>query len=166
MKNEFERKFLLRNDGWKRSIVATRALRDGLLDDFPLGKIRVRIEHPRAWLTIKGAKSELGRHEFEYEIPLADAQAMQAEFCGDRITEKTRHLVAHDGLTWEIDVYHGLLEGIAYAEVELTSRDQPINLPDWVGQEVTGDPRHGKREVARRRREERAGDRMAAVSPC
>lgn len=149
MKNECERKFLLRSQAWRAHVSAIRRLRDGLVAVSDLGKVRVRIEEPRAWLTIKGQRHGITRHEFEYEIPLADAERMLSELCGERRIEKTRYLVPHDGLTWEVDVYGGLLEGVAYAEVELPCPTHAIHLPNWVGIEVTGDPRHSKRELSR-----------------
>lgn len=156
MKLEIERKFLLANDGWKAQVVGTRLLRDGLVAS-DRSKVRVRIEHPKAWLTIKGERSGLGRAEFNYEIPLADAEVILAEHCGEHIIQKMRHLVLHEGVTWEVDVYQGVLEGVCYAEVELDSQEQAIALPPWVGAEVTGDPSYSKRELVRRYLQVRRG---------
>lgn len=149
MNLEIERKFLLANDGWKQLVIGVRVLRDGLIASGP-SKVRVRIEGPKAWITIKGQRSGLARTEFTYEIPLTDAEHIMAEHCGERVIRKTRHLVPHAGIMWEVDVYEGLLEGVCYAEVELASDDQQIALPPWVGAEVTGDPRYSKRELLRR----------------
>ena len=156
MKVEIERKFPLASDDWKGQVVGTRLLRDGLVAS-DRSKVRVRIERPRAWLTIKGERSGLGRAEFNYEIPLSDAEVIIAEHCGDNLVEKTRHLVLHEGVTWEVDVYQGLLEGVRYAEVELDSKEQQVALPSWVGTEVTGDPSYSKRELVPRYLQVRRG---------
>ena len=120
MKTEIERKFLVAHDGWKAGVVSSCHIRDGLAADFGSGgKVRVRIAGERATITLKGAREGLARAEFEYSVPVSDAEAMLATFCQGPIVEKTRHLVPHGGLTWEVDVHHGLLAGLVYAEVEL-----------------------------------------------
>lgn len=141
MRFEIERKFLVAHEGWRASATGRRGLRDGLVGQFGRGKVRVRLDEGRAWLTVKGARLGIGRPEFEYEIPCADAEAMLREVCVGGVIEKTRHCVPHDGLTWVVDEFGGSLAGIVLAEVELDAEDQPFSRPDWAGDEVTGDLR-------------------------
>jgi CYTH domain-containing protein len=152
MKHEIERKFLVIGDGWKSAVTGTLHLRDGLVAVFGGGKVRVRIvtapgEQPRAFVTLKGPRSGISRREFEYPIPLAEAEVMLTEFCEGLVIEKHRHLVPHDGLVWEVDVYDGCLAGIVHAEIELTDAAQPVAPPPWLGPEVTGKPEHAKRAL-------------------
>ncbi|RVU20770.1 CYTH domain-containing protein [Methylobacterium oryzihabitans] len=141
MRFEVERKFLVSHDGWRPRAVRRRRLRDGLIGQFPAGKVRVRLDDDGAWLTVKGPRVGIGRPEFEYAIPREDAEAMMRGLCAGDLIEKTRYEVPHAGLTWEVDVYEGSLAGIVLAEVELDHDDQPFEAPDWTGREVTGDPR-------------------------
>lgn len=152
MNCEIERKFLVADDGWKPHVIETLFLRDGLVATFGAGKVRVRVASrpvgpPIAWVALKGARHGITRSEYEYEVPVAEAEAMLAEFCGDGILEKTRHLVPHDGCLWAVDVYGGLLAGVVHAEVELDEVTQQVSLPPWVGPEVTGQPQHSKRTL-------------------
>jgi CYTH domain-containing protein len=145
---ETERKFLLANDAWKREVIKSEHMRDGLIARFGEGKVRVRLTESSAWLTTKGARTGISRLEFEYEIPRADAEEMLRTFCqGDPILEKVRHTVPFGGLNWTIDVYMGPLNGVVFAEVELEHPDQHLQLPPWVGEEVTNNPRFRKRAL-------------------
>lgn len=144
MPQEIERKFLLVHDGWKSSIVKSARIRDGLVAVFNGRKARVRIMDDRATLALKGQQNGFGRSEFEYAIPTSDAEEILRTMCDDRILQKVRHYVPHAGLTWEIDVYDGILKGVEIAEVELDREDRVLELPDWVGKEVTGDSRYSK----------------------
>ena len=135
---EIERKFLLANDDWKREVIKREHLWDGLIARFGEGKVRVRLTDSDAWLTIKGPREGISRLEFEYEIPRADAEQMLRTLCqGDPILETVRHTVPFGGLDWTIDVYMGPLAGVVFAEVELEHSDQHLQLPPWVGEEVT-----------------------------
>lgn len=141
MRFEIERKFLVAHAGWREAATGRRHLRDGLVGHFAAAKVRVRLEDEAAWLTVKGARQGLGRPEFEYAIPREDAEAMLRTVCVGCVIEKVRHCVPHGGLTWEVDEYRGPLAGIVLAEVELDREDQPYDRPDWLGREVSGDPR-------------------------
>jgi CYTH domain-containing protein len=152
MKHEIERKFLVIDDGWKAAVTGTVHLRDGLVATFGAGKVRVRIATaeggpPRAWVTLKGPRRGITRREFEYDIPVAEAEAMLAEFCNGLAVEKRRHLVPHAGRVWEVDVYSGLLAGVVHAEIELADATETFALPPWLGPEVTGQPQHSKRAM-------------------
>jgi CYTH domain-containing protein len=119
---EIEGKFLLANDDWKREVIKSERLRDGLIARFGEGKVRARLTESNAWLTIKGPREGISRPEFEYEIPRADAEYMLRTLCqGDPVLEKVRHTVPFGGLDWTIDVYMGPLKGVVLAEIELTA---------------------------------------------
>lgn len=141
---EIERKFLLASDDWRRSVVRTAHIRDGLVAFENGRKVRVRIKENVATIAIKSRHKGLGRFEFEYEIPVSEAEEILRTMCDGRHLEKVRHYVPHDGLTWEVDVYEGLLKGVVLAEVELDREDRLLALPSWVGEEVTGDVRYSK----------------------
>ncbi len=140
MAAEIERKFLVLGDGWREGVVRTEHLRDGLIARFGDGKVRVRLGEGRAWVAVKGPRHGFSRAEFEYQIPLADAEEMLATLCEGPILDKLRHCIPYAGRTWSVDVHHGRLEGLVLAEVELPSVDAHVVLPDWIGREVTGDP--------------------------
>jgi adenylate cyclase len=150
MKIEIERKFLLASDGWRTKVQSSERIRDGLLFWHEKRKAQVRIIGNRATLTIKTSHVEGAREEFEYDIPIADAERL-IEFCGEDVLEKLRNHVQHDMLVWEVDEYDGFVSGVALAEVELESLDQPVELPDWVGPEVTQDPAFRKVNLLRAR---------------
>ena len=145
---EIERKFLVANDAWKQDALKSEHLRDGLIARFGEGKIRVRLTDSGASLTIKGPRNGIVRQEFEYEIPRAHAEQMLQTLClQDPILEKVRHTVPFAGLNWTIDVYMGPLAGVVFAEVELEHPSQEVQLPPWVGEEVTHDLRFRKRAL-------------------
>lgn len=102
---------------------------------------RVRIAGDNAFLTVKGRVKNLTRQEFEYEIPVADAQAMM-DLCHPRVVAKTRYKIPIEDLIWEVDEFTGQNRGLVLAEVELTSPEQSVPLPDWIGLEVSDDPRY------------------------
>jgi adenylate cyclase len=137
---EIERKFLVRD----RSVLDESAglrYRQGYLSRDPDRTVRVRLTGGRAFLTVKGRSEGPTRAEFEYEIPVADAEALLA-LCEGPLIDKTRHRIEHASHTWEVDVFHGANEGLVVAEVELESPGEPVTLPDWIGDEVTSDPRY------------------------
>ncbi|MFC3109417.1 CYTH domain-containing protein [Undibacterium arcticum] len=138
---EIERKFLLRGDGW-RGLGQRVLLRQGYLSSDPARVVRVRIEGESAMLTIKGRNTGASRGEWEYPIPLADAQVFLDTLCQQPIIEKYRSRIAHAGMVWEVDEFLGANAGLVLAEIELTAEDQPFARPDWVGDEVTDDPRY------------------------
>jgi adenylate cyclase len=145
---EIERKFLVATDAWKRDILKSEYMRDGLIARFGDGKVRVRLTERSAWLTIKGPRKGISRLEFEYEIPRSHAEEMLQTLCQrDPILEKVRHTVPFGGLNWTIDLYTGPLSGVVLAEVELEHPNQQLQLPPWIGEEVTNNPRYRKRAL-------------------
>ena len=155
MPTEIERKFLVANEGWKQSVIRSTRIRDGLIAVYNGRKARVRISDDQATIALKGQRNGFGRSEFEYAIQTSGAEEMLRKMCDDRVLEKMRYYVPHAGLTWEIDVYNGILEGVVIAEVELDRDDRGLELPDWVGKEITGDLRYSKfsmEKAAKRRK--------------
>jgi len=138
---EIERKFLVTGDAW-RARATGRQYRQGYLSSDPERSVRVRLAGEQAWLTIKGASRGAARAEYEYSIPVEHAREMLDSLCLQPLIEKTRYRLEHAGLTWEIDEFAGDNAGLVIAEVELDSEFQAIDLPDWVGADVTADPRY------------------------
>lgn len=152
---EIERKFLVVNDRWREHVTAKLEFTDGLLSRDADKKVRVRCFSDRATLTVKSRASGMRREEFEYEIPVADAKAMM-RLCGEMVIERTRHLVPWLGHTWEVDVFHGALDGLVIAEIELASEATTFERPSWAGAEVTSDPRYKKINLLTERLAQRA----------
>ena len=137
---EIERKFLVNDMSWKPSRESLSVIQGYFpTDGFSL---RVRVQDDRAFLTLKKSRSQISRHEFEYEIPAGDAREMIMLFCGSEVIEKTRHLVEYEGFTWEVDEFHGENDGLIVAELELENEDMPFEKPPWIGEEVTQDSRY------------------------
>ena len=135
---EIERRFLLKNDDWKREASAPQVLQQGYLSVEKERTIRVRIIDDKAWLTLKGYISDVSRSEFEYEIPLAHARQMMETMCPFKM-EKHRYRVEFKGFVFEIDEYFGDNASLVVAEVELPAEDAPFEKPDWLGEEITSE---------------------------
>ena len=150
MKIEIERKFLLASDRWRTLVQRSEIIQDGLVSMTEERKTRVRIMGGRATLTVKTRRIEGRRFEFEYDIPLADAELMLGS-CGNNVLVKRRHYVPLGGLTWEIDEYEGPLRGVVMAEIELDDFHQPFEIPDWIGREVTAEESYRKHVMLRER---------------
>ena len=142
MAQETERKFLLAGD-FRPYAVEAIPITQGYLCTDPERTVRVRMRGEVAYLTIKSAPDKRGwsRYEFEQQIPAADARELLGMCVGNRI-EKVRHIVPYGGQTWEVDVFGGANEGLVVAEVELRDENESIQVPEWVGREVTGDARY------------------------
>ncbi len=138
---EIERKFLPASDAWKQMASGT-AYRQGYLCADRERSVRVRTVADKGFITIKGASVGAARSEYEYQIPHADADALLDELCRKPLIEKLRYSIDHQGFTWEVDEFSGENHGLVVAEIELDSEDQLFAKPDWVGEEVTGDPRY------------------------
>jgi len=138
---EIERKFLVRGDGW-RGVAPGRDYRQGYLCAVAARTVRVRVVGDTGYLTVKGATVNASRVEYEYVIPVADATDMLDNLCERPLIEKTRYRIEYQGMVWEVDEFAGENAGLLVAEVELEAEDQQIALPDWVGEEVTGQLRY------------------------
>jgi adenylate cyclase len=142
MSFEIERKFLIRNDSWRSSATRYTKIRQAYLDSNAKVSIRVRIKDDgTAILTLKSRSSKLRRREFEYAIPTSDAEELLSLRRG-RIVEKVRYIVPNGNLNWEIDVFSGENFGLVTAEIELLDENHQIELPPWIGSEVTGQDRY------------------------
>ncbi|WP_192255223.1 CYTH domain-containing protein [Mesorhizobium silamurunense] len=141
MGKEVERKFLVSDPTWRSLVEADIRIRQFYVGAQPGRTVRVRINDGRsAELTLKFGDRARERDEFEYPIPLAEAEELMA-FAIGRVIEKTRHHVRHRGYLYEVDVFGGVLSGLVVAELE-TPEDVPDEmLPDWLGREVTGESR-------------------------
>lgn len=145
MGTEIERKFLVTGNDWRTA--DGQRIVQGYLNRDKQRTVRVRIAGAQAFLTIKGMTSGATRAEFEYPIPLADAEALLA-LCDGPLIDKIRHRVYHEGLVWEVDEFFGDNAGLVVAEVELSSEDQAVALPSWVTTEVTADSRYFNSSLA------------------
>jgi adenylate cyclase len=147
---EIERKFLVRDDSWRASAEQASRIRQAYIANNDLVSIRVRlVDAARAVLTIKSAKRGLVRREFEYEIPVAEAEDL-FELREGAAIEKTRYIVPVGGQVWEVDVFAGDNEGLILAELELEHAAQSIDRPAWLGREVTADKRFYNAVLTRR----------------
>lgn len=144
MAQEIERKYLVTSDCYKQMAVARYHIRQGYISREKTGTVRIRITNEQAFLTIKGkpAAGHFARYEWEKEIPLHEAEELM-KLCQGTIIEKTRWIIpAHENLKWEIDEFHGRHQGLTLAEIELSSEKQSFEIPDFIGKEVTDDPRY------------------------
>ncbi len=141
MAKEIERKFLMANDTW-RGLAQGKRYRQGYLSTVKERTVRVRTAGDKAYLTIKGISVGASRSEYEYEIPFADATEMLDQLCEHPLVEKTRYRIPYDGLVWEVDEFEGENRGLITAEVELTDEKEAVAIPEWIGKEVTGDPKY------------------------
>lgn len=141
MATEIERKYLVVGDAW-RALGSGTTYRQGYLSTVKERTVRVRVVGDRGTLTIKGLTVGATRTEYEYDIPVDDANHMLDDLCEQPVIDKTRFIVEYAGLTWEIDEFAGANAGLIVAEVELDSEDQAIELPDWIGEEVSHDARY------------------------
>lgn len=139
MGKEIERKFLVAAD-WKPSGPGKRIVQ-GYLSDAPKSTVRVRIADGRGYITVKGETKGIERSEFEYEIPLEDAEEMLT-FCAMPPIEKYRHEEYFNGRKWEIDIFCGENAPLVLAEIELSAQDEKFCAPTWLGKEVSDDPRY------------------------
>ncbi len=142
MGKEIERKFLLKNEQW-RGLAEGTLYRQGYISTDENRAVRVRVIGDKGFLTIKGRQEKLlVRLEYEYEIPLDDANELLDKLCDRPIIEKYRYKIPFEGMIWELDEFLGKNAGLFVAEVELSHESQTVELPDWVGDEVTEDPRY------------------------
>jgi adenylate cyclase len=136
---EIERKFLVNSKDWK--ISEPVQIRQGYLNRDPDRTVRIRTAGNQAWITVKGRTIGSVRSEFEYQIPLDDADALLL-LCERPLLEKRRYHFEHDGRTWEVDEFLGANEGLVVAEIELDTPDAEFSMPSWIGIEVTNDSRY------------------------
>lgn len=137
---EIERKFLVNGTAWKTGLTGTE-YRQGYLSTDPQCTVRVRLAGGQGYLTVKGASVSATRLEFEYPIPAGDAAQLLERLCRKPLIEKVRYRVRYAGLVWDVDEFFADNLGLVLAEIEIEHEDQVVELPPWVGQEVTADCR-------------------------
>ena len=142
---EIERKFLVK-EGWQPTGEAV-SIKQGYLPGTGPMLVRIRLEDQRALLTLKGRTEGVTRSEYEYEIPVQDAQELLLR-CRKKVVEKTRYFVIHGDYTWEVDVFAGANKGLVVAELELSDEDEAFDRPDWLGAEVSSDARYYNSNLA------------------
>ena len=153
---EIERKFLVTDDGWRAAAHAVIPMAQGYINDMAAmdsgaqkASVRVRIQGDAAYLNIKSRELGHTRQEFDYPIPVDEARALLA-LCVGGLIDKRRHLVRHGGLLWEVDEFLGDNAGLVVAEIELADPDEAFDRPDWLGAEVTDQPRYYNLALAQR----------------
>ncbi len=142
MGTEIERKFLVRGDSWRDEVSKETRFKQGYLANQPNASVRVRIQGERAFLNIKSTTIGVRRYEFEYEVPVEEADQMLEHVAERPFIDKTRYEIRHGAHLWELDVFHGENTGLIVAEVELGAEDEALEVPDWAGEDVSHDPRY------------------------
>ena len=142
MAKEIERKFLVTNDEWRDQVKKQAYYRQGYLNDAVECSIRIRIASDKAFLNIKSATLGIERMEYEYPVPLDDANEMLDSFALGPVIEKTRYFVDIGEHTWEIDVFEGDNQGLVVAEIELNDENESFEMPSWAGEDVSHDTRY------------------------
>ena len=139
---EIERKFLVKKQLWEafEKPSPNRIVQAYLLNSAEK-TVRIRIKGTKGYLTIKGPTHGISRAEFEYEIPLKDADELISTFA-EKVIEKFRYEISYKNHLWEVDVFTGKLDGLYLAEIELNSEDEHFELPEWLGEEVSTDPNY------------------------
>ncbi len=145
---EIERKFLLLNESWRLEADAGITMRQGYLSNNSKSSIRVRISGEQANLNIKSSTPGTVRSEYEYSIPVTEAEELLDHLCHESIVEKIRYHVEFSGFIWEIDVFSGANSGLLVAEIELSEIDQDFPKPAWLGREVSDEIRYYNSHLA------------------
>ena len=139
---EIERKFLLLDDSWRDDVDDQKKIVQGYLANTERGTIRIRLHGDKANLNIKSMSIGVSRTEFEYPIPVKDAEDMLANLCIHPLIKKTRYYIKQEPHTWEIDVFEDDNKGLIVAEIELSHPDEIFYHPAWLGKEVTTEERY------------------------
>ena len=147
---EIERKFLVESDDWRAGVERTELFRQGYLAGSESCSVRVRVGGERAWLGLKGRVQGASRLEYEYAIPVREANEILDALCAGGRVEKRRHWVPYAGREWEVDEFIGVNAGLVVAELELDDEDEVFARPPWLGREVTEDVRYYNSSLAQR----------------
>lgn len=148
MGKEIERKFIVKDSDWQEGASGV-SCRQGYIPTVNQVTVRVRVMGDQGYITLKGQHKGITRTEYEYTVPVSDANQMLDTLCAKPIIEKTRYTLTFADMVWEIDVFSGENEGLVIAEVELEDEGQPVTLPSWVGEEVSHDPRYRNANLVR-----------------
>ena len=139
---EIERKFLLVNNNWRELVKYSHRIRQGYMGEIGKASVRIRVQGDKANINIKSATLTMRRMEYEYEIPLHEAEEMLEQLCNQPQVDKTRYIVEQGKHKWEIDEFYGDNQGLVVAEIELSDEMEAFDKPEWLGKEVTQDPRY------------------------
>ena len=142
MGKEIERKFLLQSDAWREEVRESTRLVQGYLSRGDRSAVRVRIKGQEAHLNVKHSLDGIHRLEYEYEIPLKDAEELLEHVSLKPLIDKTRHCVERGDHLWEIDEFYGDNAGLVVAEIELGDADEAFERPEWLGEDVSLDERY------------------------
>jgi adenylate cyclase len=145
---EIEHKYLVINDKWRDSITKKSLMKQGYLANDPNASVRVRVSGSEARLTIKGRSEGISRSEYEYPIPLQDAEEILHNHISGAVIEKVRYKVKCGDHVWDLDVFAGANHGLIMAEVELRSEEEAFLMPEWAGEEVSSDNRYYNASLA------------------
>lgn len=149
MSKEIERKYLVCGSSYRHQAIQKKDMMQGYLSLDPDATVRIRIVGDKAFITVKSRNIGAVRNEWEYPVPIEEAKEMLRSCCKSRLIEKTRYIVeAPHNLKWEIDEFHGSLDGLVIAEIELPDEDFEVALPDFIGEDVTGNPRYYNSSLA------------------
>ncbi len=148
MGQEIERKFLVIGEEWRNLGEGTSYRQGYIVTQNPEVTVRVRIAGNQGYLTLKGKREGIRRAEFEYSIPLEEAETLLETLCDRPLIEKKRYSIKIGELVWEVDEFWGDNQGLIMAEVELQTIDQGIDFPPWIGKEVTDDLRYYNSSLA------------------
>ena len=146
---EIEHKFLIHDERWRQYVERSSRMRQGYLTSDAHCSVRVRVAEGQGYLNIKSGTLGIQRSEYEYPIPLADAEEILDTLCEQPLLEKTRHYVRFGGHLWEIDEFAGDNAGLIVAEIELSRPDEPFARPEWLGADVSHDKRYYNSQLAR-----------------
>jgi len=149
MATEIEHKFLIRDDRWRQQVERSVRMRQGYLTSDARCSVRVRVAGGQGFLNIKSGTLGIQRSEYEYPIPLAEAEEILDTLCEKPLLEKTRHFIHFGEHVWEIDEFAGANAGLIVAEVELSHPDEPFERPDWASEDVSHDIRYYNSQLAR-----------------
>lgn len=142
MPTEIERKFLVNSDNWRGSVSKQKTITQGYLANTDRGSIRIRVTDDSASLNIKSMTLGVRRSEYDYPVPLTEAREILDTLCMQPLIEKTRYYIEQENHTWEIDVFTGANSGLVVAEIELSDTEEEFSRPDWLGPEISDEPRY------------------------
>lgn len=149
---EIERKFLVSSiDNCLNHYTKSIRIVQGYLSFDPARTVRVRKTDDKALLTIKGEPNATGDTRFEWEKEISQNEAIQLlDLSLGETIQKNRYVIPHKSHLFEVDVFSGKLQGLIIAEVELSAVGDQLDLPTWIGKEVTGDPRYYNSNLAKK----------------
>ena len=135
---EIERRFLVNGEDWKSFAKSKKEFKQGYISTNPNNwTVRVRIENEeKGFLTLKMPLTGISNHEFEYEIPLSEAELILD--LSENKLQKTRYELNWNNKSWIIDYFKGENHSLVIAEIELISEQEVLIKPNWCGEEITG----------------------------